>query len=72
MARMKVTINEEYCKGCGLCVSVCPAGVLELDLHRTNSVGYTPSSVVRIENCIGCTSCARMCPDVAIRIERLD
>ncbi len=71
MANLKVTIDEEYCKGCGLCVSVCPKGVLELDVRRTNSVGYTPASVVKIEDCIGCTSCARMCPDVAITIERL-
>ncbi|MGN0134720.1 MAG: 4Fe-4S binding protein, partial [Anaerotignum sp.] len=28
MAKGKVTINEVICKGCGLCVSVCPKNVL--------------------------------------------
>ncbi|NLB17125.1 MAG: 4Fe-4S binding protein, partial [Clostridiales bacterium] len=26
----KVTFNVERCKGCGLCVSVCPKKILEL------------------------------------------
>ncbi|HWR28989.1 MAG TPA: 4Fe-4S binding protein, partial [Negativicutes bacterium] len=26
---MAVTINEKFCKGCGICVAFCPKQVLE-------------------------------------------
>lgn len=65
-----VTIYEDKCKGCGLCVSVCPKNILELDTLRLNSKGYNPAAVRRPEACIGCAMCATMCPDIAIRIER--
>ena len=70
MAKVKVTINELVCKGCGLCARACPKNVLELSKTRLNAKGYHPAEVARPEDCIGCASCARTCPDVAIRIER--
>ena len=27
----RVTIDDFFCKGCGLCTDVCPVGILELD-----------------------------------------
>ncbi|MGI6316696.1 MAG: 4Fe-4S binding protein [Christensenellales bacterium] len=65
-----VTIDIHRCKGCGLCVDVCPRGVLALDTKEINQKGYNPSSVVAPENCIGCSQCALMCPDVCITVER--
>ena len=38
----KVTINQDRCKGCGLCVSVCPKQVLELNKAKLNRKGYNP------------------------------
>lgn len=35
MAKGKVTINEVICKGCGLCVSVCPKSVLALSTTKS-------------------------------------
>ncbi len=69
MAKGKVTINEDICKGCGLCVSVCPKQVLELSKTKINASGYNPAEAVNDE-CIACTSCAKMCPDCAITVER--
>ena len=66
MAKGKVTINEVICKGCGLCVSVCPKSVLALSTTKNN-----PAEMIN-EDCIACTSCAKMCPDCAIVVERLD
>ena len=63
-----VTINEQICKGCGLCARACPKGVLALSKTRLNAKGYHPAEVVNQEECIGCASCFRTCPDVAIRI----
>ena len=70
MAKGKVSFNQEYCKGCGLCVSVCPKKILELDTSQTNAKGYNPAHVTNIEECIGCMSCALMCPDSVITVER--
>ena len=63
-----VTINEQICKGCGLCARACPKGVLALSKTKLNAKGYHPAEVVNQEECIGCASCFRTCPDVAIRI----
>ena len=60
-------IDVERCKGCGLCVSVCPKNVLEIS-DQINSMGYFPAYQARPEDCIFCTTCCLMCPDVAISI----
>lgn len=67
---VNVTINENLCKGCGLCVRACPKGVLALAKDKLNAKGYHPSVVANPEACIGCASCARTCPDVVISIVR--
>ena len=67
---VKVTINEEVCKGCGLCIRACPKKIIELSKTKINAKGYRPAEVTDMEACIGCTSCARTCPDVAIYIEK--
>lgn len=72
MKKIVFHVNEEYCKGCGLCVTVCPKKILELSTERTNSKGYNPMQIINVDECIGCLSCAMMCPDVAIEIESMD
>ena len=66
----KVIFNEDRCKGCGLCVSVCPKGIVALDKDKINSKGYHPAGVIEQDKCIGCASCALMCPDTVITVER--
>lgn len=66
----KVTIREDVCKGCGLCVSVCPKKILELQKEVLNAKGYHPVGVTEPEKCIACAMCATMCPDVAIKVEK--
>ena len=65
----KVTFNEQLCKGCGLCINVCPKKILRLSPDRINSKGYNPAECFDMAQCIGCASCARMCPDVVITVE---
>ena len=66
----QVIINEQVCKGCGLCVRACPKGILALDKDVINAKGYNPVSVTDMDQCIGCCSCARMCTDCALEVEK--
>ncbi len=65
----KLTIARETCKGCGLCVDVCPKNLLKLS-GEINSRGYHPIAMTDQEKCIGCAFCARMCPDAVITVEK--
>ena len=60
-------IDDNLCKGCGLCVSVCPKNVLEISA-QLNAKGYFPAMQARPQDCIKCALCCTMCPDVAISI----
>ena len=57
----EVVINRDWCKGCGICVALCPKSVLELD--REDKV-----IAARPEDCICCKMCEIRCPDLAIEI----
>ncbi|OQY11269.1 MAG: 2-oxoacid:acceptor oxidoreductase [Desulfobacteraceae bacterium 4572_19] len=60
-------IDIERCKGCGLCIEVCPKNVLQIS-GDISEKGYFPAFQARPEDCIFCTACCIMCPDVAITI----
>lgn len=72
MAKGRVSFKEDLCKGCNLCVTVCPVKILELDKSKLNAKGYHPAGVIDNEKCIACQNCALMCPDLVITVERLD
>jgi 2-oxoglutarate ferredoxin oxidoreductase subunit delta len=55
-------INRDWCKGCGICVELCPKKVLELD-------DMEKVEAVRSQDCICCKLCELRCPDLAIEIE---
>lgn len=61
-----IKVNFDRCKGCFLCVSVCPKGALTPS-KELGAKGYEIVSLDK-EKCIGCGSCFRMCPDYCIEI----
>lgn len=69
-AKGKVTFNEDICKGCGLCTSVCPVKIISLNTSNINDKGYHPAHVEEMDKCIGCANCAMICPDCVITVER--
>ena len=62
----KIKLNTKRCKGCYLCVSVCPVKALS----PSGELGEQDYETVKVdeEKCITCGSCYRMCPDYAIEI----
>ncbi len=65
-----VEFREDRCKGCGLCVTVCPKGIVKLRTDRLNEKGFHPAGVDEMEKCIGCAFCATICPDSIIEVEK--
>ncbi|MGI6574497.1 MAG: 4Fe-4S dicluster domain-containing protein [bacterium] len=63
----KVEFNEERCKGCELCTTVCPVKIIKLS-NKINKLGYHPATVTDMDKCTGCTMCARICPDTVIKV----
>ncbi len=65
----QVIIHRERCKGCQICIEVCPQKILSLE-EKINSHGYHPAQMKDAKKCTGCAFCATMCPDAAIEVER--
>ena len=60
-----VKVDESLCKGCALCIPVCPKGLLRIASERFNARGVHPA-----ELCTGCELCAVACPEAAITVYR--
>ena len=66
-----IVIDQDRCKGCELCTTVCPQGDLVQMADHFNVKGYRPSVFVDPDSrCTGCTLCAIMCPDMVITVYR--
>jgi len=67
----KIIIDIERCKGCGLCVTVCPKGCIIIS-RRSNMSGYFPAEAAgpAMADCTGCAMCAIICPDAVIEVYR--
>ncbi len=56
-----IEISTENCKGCGLCIPICPVSVIEF-AKEINKLGYHPARY-KGEGCTGCTLCFYTCPE---------
>lgn len=63
----RITINEERCKGCQLCIRFCPKELIYV-ADYFNGKGLHPAAFKDTGECTGCRTCAMMCPDVAIEV----
>lgn len=55
-----IDIHNESCRGCEMCVDICPTDVFAFDASTHKA------TVQKVEDCIGCLSCAFICPSGAI------
>ncbi len=70
MAKGRIEIEVDRCKGCELCMAVCPKNLISA-AEGFNIRGYHPAQLVDPEGaCTGCGLCALMCPDVVITVYR--
>lgn len=63
----KILILKDTCKGCGICIRVCPQKILELG-KEINESGTQYIILTDEGKCTGCGLCAIMCPDSAIEV----
>ena len=64
---LPLSINEDLCSGCGICVASCPFEALELRKHNDKYTVY-----LKIESCRGCGVCSAACPTGAIAMSLFD
>ena len=53
-------LDIEKCKGCGMCVTVCP--------HRVFAMHEGKAAITDRNACMECGACARNCPAEAIEV----
>lgn len=58
-----VAIHADLCKGCLLCIEVCPPEVLAAS-EKLNQMGYRPAEY-QGHGCTGCGVCFYVCPEPA-------
>lgn len=75
MTRARTKIDEKYCKGCNICVAICPVDVY-VEGEALSSRGYIVPVIKNAERCMDagrgpgekkkCELCVYVCPDQAI------
>lgn len=62
--KFEVCINVDHCKACGICMALCPKGILQA--RHDGRV-----EVVDEAACIGCNNCSVHCPDFCFEIKEI-
>lgn len=66
-----IVIDPKLCKGCHICISVCPHGVLKKS-EVVDNRGFFLPRVIDLEACKVCKLCELECPDFAISVAAID
>jgi len=62
-----ILIDDQFCKGCNLCIEVCPREVFGKGDQRSRA-GYSMPKVLSLGNCVACFLCEMTCPDLALSV----
>jgi 2-oxoglutarate ferredoxin oxidoreductase subunit delta len=60
--KVTIKVNEDWCKGCSICVEFCPQKALAMNRRGK-------PEAIDLEACTKCGSCDLRCPDFAIMVE---
>lgn len=66
-----IVVDPKLCKGCHICISVCPHGVLK-ESEVVDNRGFFLPRVIDIKACKVCRLCEMECPDFAISVMEID
>jgi len=66
---IKIELRREWCKGCNLCVQICPKAVFDRE-SKISARGFKEIIVKQPEKCSGCQLCEMLCPDLAITVSK--
>ncbi len=61
----RLTVDQQKCKGDGICVEICPKDVLELRDHKARAIEGLEA------HCLQCGQCVAVCPHEALELEGL-
>ena len=53
-------LNVDKCTGCGVCTTVCPHRVFEIETGK--------AAIVDVDSCMECGACSLNCPAEAIEV----
>lgn len=56
-----IRVNLNWCKGCGICIAMCP-----MDVYKADKNGKP--TIAQLDLCIWCERCEIYCPDFAINL----
>jgi len=57
-----VNLETKGCRGCTMCVDICPADVFDYD------EATAMATVARTQDCMGCLSCHYICPSQCVEV----
>ena len=63
LLKNELEINAAWCKGCDICVKLCPERCLSLDKKQV-------AVLTKPDACTGCRVCEWLCPDFAITVRQ--
>jgi 2-oxoglutarate ferredoxin oxidoreductase subunit delta len=66
-AKYRITVNQNFCTGCGNCIEFCPQHVLERDTKLNKKGVYSPV-VHDADSCTGCKLCEMYCGNFSIGV----
>jgi 2-oxoglutarate ferredoxin oxidoreductase subunit delta len=64
---VEIDVDTFLCKGCGICVEMCPRKVFEWSKELSEKGVHYPVPV-HAEKCVKCKLCELLCPDFAIAV----
>lgn len=63
----KIVVDTVECKGCKLCVNICPNQCIALG-EEINDYAYHYAVQINPDKCTACKLCAYTCPESAIEV----
>ncbi len=69
--KYNIIIDVDLCKGCEICVDMCPFKVFEMS-NTIGGYGVPIPAATKENKCTGCNVCVTFCPDMAISIKKVD